>query len=172
MFFKKFKELFELSNSIKNSSLKYFLFSNYTIIFLISLIITIIWFRRGLLFATAEEGPVFYSLARTASIYRDVWVRWGTGFAYSVALPMALSAKILTSLEIIFTQIQTQAIVFFLLITSGMVGTYLLTEKLTKNKQAALFAGLFYFLNIYAMSQVWRRALMVGIFAWAYFPLY
>ena len=123
----------------------------------VSLIIMTVWFSEGLLFATAEEGMPFYSLTRSTSMFQSVWLRWGTGFVYSVGLPLAFSAKLLSLMNLFLNNVQIQAIAFFLLIFSGIYGTYLLTQRVTRNDLMSLFAGLFYFLNLYSMSQVWRR---------------
>ena len=142
------------------------------ILFLLPLFITFVWFKNGLLFATAEEGAPFYSLARTAKVMGDFWIRTGTGTPYIVGVPIALFAKAFSFLEYLFTNVQIQGLVFFLIIFSGISGTYHFTKKTTKNIFASAVAGLFYFLNLFTMTQVWKRSLFVGMFAWAYFPLY
>jgi len=138
----------------------------------VSVIIVTIWFRSGLLFATAEEGPAFYSPVRTSRIFSDVWVRWGTGFSYPIGIPASLFLKLISPLEYFINPVYIQYLVFIFLIFSGMIGVCLLTAHITKSKKAALIAGLFYFLNLYTMSQVFRRALYVGMFSWAYFPIF
>ena len=94
------------------------------------------------------------------------------GFVYSEGLLLGISAKIFSYLELFLSNVGSQMLVFVLLIFSGTYGTFVFTYKISKNKTAAVLAGLFYFLNLYCMSQVFRRALVVGMFAWAYLPIY
>src|SRR3989344_2196903 len=151
---------------------EYLLKYSYLIFIVISSIITSYWFRKGYLFATAEQGMQFYSLERTTDIYESTWIRWGTGYVYSDGLPMSLTTRILSLLEGVFGDIQIQFLMFNLLIFGAMYGAYLITNKLTSNYKISFFSGIFYFFNLYCMSQVWRRSLYAGMFAWAYIPLY
>ena len=141
-------------------------------VLVISLIIGLIWFKDRLLFATAEEGAIFYSIKHTLGIYEYVWSRTGMGLVYSSGLAQTPLLFVLSLLEIFIENIIIQQILFVWLITSGIYGTFLFVKSLTDKKNAAMVAGLFYFFNLFVMSQVWNRSLFVGMFAWAYFPLY
>src|SRR3989344_634121 len=100
----------------------------------------------------------FNSLSRTTNIFKSVWIRWGTGFVYSDGLPMAFTTKTLSLFEGILSGAQIQLFVFSLLIFGAIYGVFLLCFKMTKSNSVSLSAGLFYFLNLYSMSQVWRRS--------------
>ena len=103
-----------------------------SLFFLLSFTIVFIWFRNRLLFATAEEGLIFYSLSKTWDLYRDVWVRWGMGFVYSEGLLLGISAKIFSYLELFLSNVGSQMLVFVLLIFSGTYGTFVFTFKISK----------------------------------------
>lgn len=142
------------------------------IIFLLSFFIVALWFKNGLLFGAAEEGIPFYSPARTATIIGSVWQRDSTGFLAPILLseyPLLLFVKYL---NIILPQNIAQAFVFFLFISSGLIGEYLLANKITGNKFSGLISSLFYLLNLYVISQVLQRAIYGLMFGWAFLPLF
>lgn len=142
------------------------------VLFVVSLIIVSIWFRDGKLIASGEEGPLFYDVARVAQVYSSAWVRWGTGFVYSVGLPLSVSMSIISVLTGFVANVQIQFVTFTLLIFSGMFGAYAFAHTLTRNRYISLIAGSFYFFNLFALSQVWRRSLLVGMYSWAYLPIF
>jgi hypothetical protein len=139
---------------------------------LLALIILLIWFKEGKLFATAEEGMIFYSPSRTFNVYSQVWHRAGTGQIGSFLLPIAPMMLIVGLLESVIPNTVIQAIFFLSLFVSGLVGMYFFSLRLIKSKNIALMAALFYFFNLYVMTQIWARAIYASMLLWAYLPIY
>lgn len=142
------------------------------ILLLLSLFIVVLWFRKGLLFGAAEEGMPFYSPSTTAVEVGSVWQRDSTGFLAPTLLPEYPLMIFAKYVDLVFPRNFVQALVFFLLISSGIVGAYLLAGKIVKNNLVGLISSLFYFFNLYAMSQVWQRAIYGLMFGWAFLPLF
>lgn len=137
-----------------------------------SFIVVLLWFRDGSLLAAGEEGMALYKPSLTLEVYKSLWYETGTGNPMP-ATPPRISFMALTAIfNILVSNWLAQAIVFGLLIFSGIFGVYLLAKELVRDKRAAVFSALFYFLNLYSLSQVWMRLLYTGIFTWAYLPLF
>lgn len=131
------------------------------VIFLaISLIITLIWFRDGLIFGGAEVGIFTYNPFRSLQIQQFVW--WGD-VAPGQLVPHFIAGVpfylILSALRLIFSPVVLQALFFLLLLILMGYGMYLyLLSILGKEKQVyAFLGGLFYMFNSYIMVQVWHR---------------
>ena len=142
---------------------------------LISILIASIWLRSGF---TAAGGETSFLLFGTKKPFDEVgyWVERGSSgkidsFSY-VNYP-------LKTIIYFFQQsgVETpilQKILFVLLIFSGLTGCYLLINKFFNNKRSFLIpilGGMFYFFNLFSMSQIFRRFIYGGIFTWAYLPI-
>jgi len=140
--------------------------------FILSIFFVYIWFSNGNLFGTAEDSIPFYSPERSVNLYSHPWQQVGTGrvlsFGYN-KLPWLYLASLLND---VLPNNVVQAGVFAFIIFTATYSVYLLTKELFKNNAAAYLAGVFYFLNLYTMSQVWARSIYVGMWAWAYLPLF
>lgn len=144
----------------------------YILLFLIlAFIITTAWFHSGKMLAGGEEGIPFYDASRVAKLYSSAWYSTGTGYLIPVILPRAPLFFVVQFLQSIFVPWITQAIVYFSLIFSAFVSMHTLCKRITNNSFAAFIASLFYFFNLYSMTQVWGRFLLTNFFAWAYLPL-
>jgi len=135
-------------------------------------VISLIWFKDSLLFATAEEGMTFYRSERTAEVYSNIIYDNGTGFVEPLTLPRAPLYYFSSYLELLLPNYIVQQIIFALLIFSAIYGVYLLASELGFSKKVSSISGLFYFFNLFTMSQVWKRTVYSGIFAWAYLPIF
>lgn len=143
------------------------------IIFLTSLLITIIWFHSGKQIAGGEES---FSIFNTRNVYEinNNWEESGTGLpnpTYLVRIPISIIVNILNSVGGPLWMIQ--AVTYFLLLTTGGLGVFVLTKMLLNQKNSFMsFAGsLFYLLNLYSLTQIFGRFLYSSIFTWAYLPL-
>ncbi len=144
------------------------------------LVITLLWFRKGLIFAGSEEGMVFYNLTKYQNLISSVWYEVGTGAPVIAFLPRIPYFSILALLHKYSLQSLTlQAITFYILLLTGSLSMfYLVKELLTEGveevvkKRVSLVAGLFYLLNPYSMTQVWGRALYPQFFSFALTPLF
>ena len=142
----------------------------------ISLISVVSWFSGGYLLAGGEESLSYFSGRNPLSI-SWFWVERGTtGFLTAfeiVRLPINIIIHFAIGIGI--PPWILQASFFSLLIFFGMYGAYELSMTLIvvkKYKNVALYTALFYYLNLFTMSQVLRRFIYAGIFTWAYLPIF
>lgn len=141
-----------------------------SLLFIVSLIITLNWFRNGLLFATAEEGMPFYAPQRTAFLDSSAWQMDGAGYLNTSILPRYPAMLISGFLNSFFPANIVQALFFLFIVFSGLTGTFFLAKYFVKEKSKSLIVSLFYLLNLFTMSQVFARALFVLMVVWAFLP--
>lgn len=147
-------------------------------IIIICSVIVVLWFRYGLLFAGAEEELSFYNFSRTLELFSHTWYAVGTGMPTLLFVPRVPYFEIFNVLY--KTGIQNyllEAITFLLLILTGTLSIYFLVSETTKDilkpqwkKLVPFLAGLFYFFNPFALTQIWGRALSYQFFAFALVP--
>lgn len=146
------------------------------LLILVALVITVIWFRRGILYGGGEDGLPFadlnLSLKQTFSVWLDSYLG-APSLSRANYIPFYFFANLFFSLGIPGWVVQ--ASVHFLLISVGMISMYFLVKTTIKRdfkyEHLALFAGLFYFLNPYSMSQVWGRGIYLQFIPFASLPL-
>ena len=150
---------------------KYFLF----LFPLIALVIVYSWFNTGQIISnTSEENLSILHAAHTAQYYSSFWYPIGGG----VRMPYYLSRfPVFYALGLLdrsgTSPVVIQAIFLFLLMLTGMLSMYVLIRRgLNQNNWIGFIGSAFYLLNIFSMTQVWKRFLYHGIFLWAYFPLF
>lgn len=158
---------------------KYFLLrSNKLVLFLfplIALVIVYSWFNTGHIISnTSEENLSILHSAHTSQYYSSFWYPIGGGVRmpyYLSRFPVFYALGFLDSKEI--PAFIVQATLLFSLMLIGMFSMYLLIRRgLNQNIWIGLIGSTFYLLNIFSMTQVWKRFLYHGIFLWAYFPLF
>lgn len=154
-------------------------FLNKNLIFLliplVSSIIIFSWFSEGKLISnTSEEDLNIYHSQKNAQYYSNFWYPYGTGRAAPFFMPRYPTFFFLGYLEQIgIPAFLRQAMLLWILMTVGIFGMYLLLKKCFGISTVFSFIGsFFYLLNIYSMTQVWKRFLYQGIFAWAYLPIF
>lgn len=139
----------------------------------ITLLLAFQWFKTGEFMATGEEGLSLYRPLRTFQVYKSVWYETGTGYALPVVIPRLTLFGFTSLLDyLIFPSWVVQAITFWILLTVGTLGMFLLGRIFFKDYSISVLASLFYLLNLYSQSQVWGRFLTQGMFSWAYLPLF
>lgn len=138
-------------------------------------IILSVWFSEGKFIANGSEENfnIFYSQknAREASSF---WRSVGTGYKTSFLLPTYPTYAVLAGLETVaIPAFARQAALLATLMIVGMTGMYLLIRKgLNLDDTVAFIGGIFYLLNIYTMTQIWKRFIYAHMFAWGYLPLF
>lgn len=148
-----------------------------SLLFLIPFILTIIWFRNGLIIGGGDEALLFYDTQRAFEISSSTWMKSATGFPMLFWLSRAPFLFVVDFLHQTFflPSFFLQAFTFFFLMCTGTVSTfYLVLHFLTKSKCReiiALLSGLFYLLNPYSMSQIWGRGQYAQYFSFALIPL-
>lgn len=149
-------------------------------IILLDLLITIFWFRRGLVFGGGEDSLIFYDPVKTYQLYSSVWYGIGTGYYAVIILPHVPFFWILSlASSYNFSNVFLQASTFFLLMVIGCLSIYFLIQETIvkeiefKHKDVVPFiAAIFYLLNPYTMNQLWGRGLVFQFFAFAFVPLF
>lgn len=143
---------------------------------LIPLILTIIWFRNGLIMGGGEEGLAFFNSNKAFYLSSHVWVEYGTGA--SVLGWLSKSPIVYLSLlseKIGIPPFLFQLILFYILIEVALLSVYLLTLNLLGlykfNKIIAFVSAIFYLFNPYTISQVWGRGIYAQYFSFSLFPL-
>jgi hypothetical protein len=154
---------------------------HYSIIVLVSVALTSIWFRSGLVIAYAESGLYIFNPGAWREFALYVWTdRISTGSSgLGIALPALPFHATLTVLQMIgFTPFQRQVALFFTLLTvSGasmyylVIGSFSRFQRITISKEAALFASIFYVLNPYSMIYIWNRNTVTMNVSYAVLPL-
>lgn len=149
---------------------KYYLLA----ILLIPLILTQIWFKGKGTLMGAEEGPVFYNLLHTYSLYNTIWTDSGLGLANPLITPRIPTYYLLSQLYLlgISASFLQQGLFAVLLVVPLISMPLLLSLYFPEGKLAGLVSGIFYTLNLYTQSQVWYRFLYPQIFLWSYLPLF
>ncbi|OGM60246.1 hypothetical protein A2955_01015 [Candidatus Woesebacteria bacterium RIFCSPLOWO2_01_FULL_37_19] len=139
---------------------------------ILAFVVTTIWFKNKELFATAEEGMPFYNSQRAAHLYSNIIYDNGTGNLEPLLLTRAPLYYLSSLLERFIPNYVVQQVVFILIIITATYGVFELGKELGFTKNASFISGSFYFLNLYSMTQVWRRSMYTGIFTWAFIPIF
>lgn len=150
---------------------KYFLL---IIPFLISIIIYS-WFNTGQIISNnSEEDLNILHSQKSAEYYSTVWYPVGTGFKIAFYIPRYPTFAALGVLEMVgIPAFLRQAFLLAIIMMVGMFSMYLLIRKgFYMGNPVAIIGSIFYFLNIYSLTQIWKRFLYHHMFAWAYLPLF
>ena len=142
---------------------------------LITIIIIFSWFKEGKIISNnSEENLDILHSQDSAKDSQTVWSSIGTGFKSGFSLPKYPTFALLGILERIgFSASLRQAIFLSFLMIMGMFSMYLLMRKgFNFSNSISLIGGIFYNLNIYSMTQIWKRFLYAHMVALAYFPLF
>ncbi len=142
---------------------------------LISLVILLSWFHEGKIISnTTEEELSIYHTQKVAEDYSNFWYPPGIGQKGPFQYARFPAFFVLSQLEQIgIPAFLQQALLFWTLMVAGVVSMYILLKDCFKvSAYLSLIGSFFYLLNIFSMTQVWKRLLYHGIFAWAYLPLF
>ena len=146
------------------------------IFLVVSVILTLIWFRGGSFIARGELGLCFYNYPRLLEGYSYIWIEpIATGMSYSQTLTTIPFFAFMTLFDsILHSYVFEQATVLFLLLFLTQFSMYCLTKTIIKNQMgrlAGVIAGLFYLLNPYSMTCIWHRAAFGLWFILPIFPM-
>lgn len=145
-------------------------------LFLIPIFLIIFsWFLTGKIISNnSEENLNINKIGRYAEYYSTPWYPTGAGAKapfHIVRYPTFLLLSKLEDLQLPPFLIQAIFLGFLMLV--GILNMYLVARKgLGLENKISLIGSLFYLLNIYSLTQVWKRFLYQGIFAWVYLPLF
>jgi len=141
------------------------------LILFVSASLILIWFWRGLLFATGEESLSFYNPTRSFKLFSYLWYEYGTGhesFLMIARSPYFAITSFFFKLGL--SAVFLQALTFLIIILLGTLSVYFLMRALVAKNTVPLLAAVFYLLNPFSTSQVWGRALSFQIFAFGLIP--
>lgn len=131
------------------------------ILFLISILLTIIWFRDGKIYGGGDIGLPTYNPIRILQIAKFIW--WqdvAPGFLIPQAITSITLYYFLSFFQLLgIGPLGIQAILFCTILFFMGFGMYLLTLSIIgKDKKIyAIMACLFYMFNPYMMTQIWHR---------------
>lgn len=155
---------------------KFVLNQNFFPALILSIVTSIIifsWFKDGSFFGGGEESLSTWNPSKMVELYSSGWIEAGLGYPSPFWLPRIPVYFLTYFLSNFLDPSNTQAVLFWILMSTAGVGMYFLAGRLLgkQKKIASLLAGLFYMLNLYTQSQVWARFIFSGFFAWASLPL-
>lgn len=142
--------------------------------FLVSLFLTVSWFRFGYIYGGGDVGLQVYNPIRILEIVTNIW--WeatGPGSPTPQGLTAIPFNYIFSALQLIgFNPLMLQSTLFFTILFTMGVGMYLLILFLFNEnyKKYAVLGGLFYMFNPYMMIQVWHRFVHSTFFISAALP--
>lgn len=139
------------------------------------MIIIFSWFSQGKMIANgSEENFNIFNSQKSAEYASSFWRAVGTGYKTGFLISTYPIFAVLGSLEKIgVSAFIRQALLLATLMIVGILSMYLLIRKgLKLGNSVACIGGIFYFLNIYTMTQIWKRFIYSHMFAWAYLPLF
>lgn len=140
----------------------------------VALLIIFSWFSTNKIISNnSEENLNILSPARTALRYSTFWWSTGTGAKNPFFLPRESVFWILSLMENSIPIFLIQAIFIVSLMLIGMISMYFFVKySLNLATFVAALSSLFYLLNLYSLTQIWKRFLYNGMIAWAYLPLF
>lgn len=145
------------------------------ILFLIPVFFIIFsWFSTGKIISNnSEENLNILSPTRTAFHFSTLWSSIGTGAKIPFLIPREPVFFTLSLIEKVgIPPFLIQAIFLGFIMFTGLVLTYFFVKGLEFNSFIATLSSLFYLLNIYSLTQIWKRFLYNGMISWAYLPLF
>src|SRR5258708_8839441 len=147
-------------------------------ILIVIVLITMIlhfWFAQGLLISNnSEENLNIYNAQLSSSYYSHIWDPLGTGAKMTFYLSRYPTFYLLAQLQSIgIPTYITQTILIGITMFIGIIGLFFFSKKIINfSYLQSVLASLFYFLNLYTLTQVWKRFLYNQMIAWAFFPIF
>lgn len=138
-------------------------------------IILLVWFSEGKFIANgSEENFNIFHSQKSAQYASSFWRSGGTGYKTSFLISTYPTFSILGWMEKMgMPAFIRQALLLSTLMILGMLSMYLLIKYgMNLENNVAVVGGIFYCLNIYTMTQIWKRFIYSHMFAWAYLPLF
>lgn len=141
---------------------------------LIAVIITLIWFRQGLMYGGAEVGLLTFNPQRSLQIQQFIW--WASS-APGMLVPHYISGVpfyfVLSLFQSVFSPVSLQAVIFFILLFLMGFGMYSFSLSIVGEQKRiyAILGGLFYMFNSYTMVVVWHRFLYTSFILAASLPI-
>lgn len=144
------------------------------IILLVSILLTVVWFRNGYLMGGGETGLPFYNLNQMFKISGWTWGNQALGNNDSLTVssgPFFAFFSFFQNLGI--SGFVLQAVFYFGILFFTLYSIFKLTDTLFPDLQPIfkLFASFFYLFNLYSLMNVWNRNLPNTIVFYALLPL-
>lgn len=143
--------------------------------FFITTVIIFSWFStKTFISNNSEENLSFTNFTRAAQHYSTSWYPSGTGYVNVFEFVRYPFLKFLSFFQLAgFEPYLIQAFSFWIIMNAGLISMYyLLSKGFLLNTSVSWLGSYFYLLNIFSMTQVWKRNIYQGMFPWAYLPLF
>ena len=153
--------------------MKKYLTSGISLAFLLSLILVIIWFRKGYLLGGGEAGIPFVNLHRYLYYSSSTWVETVLGIP---SLTVLGSLPVFAILNFLYSgtgmsPLYLQTLLFWIFLFLSGVSVYWIIEILFPNKVIGYVSLLFYLFNLFVLFNVWFRFQYPYMFFYALLPL-
>lgn len=137
------------------------------------LLLSIIWYRPGLILGGGEGGLPFYNLQNNLEIVSHAWVDKSIGNPTGIVVSTVPTIFFLYAMQSLLQNSGLTQIVFFSLLNLiAIYGMYFLIRAGFRYPQtAALFGSIFYVLNPVATYTIWQRFQITYIVLYAFLPL-
>lgn len=138
-------------------------------VIVIPFVLSLIWYRQGLLIGTGETALPFYSLEKNYQLSKYSWQEHVLGNPSGF---VTLSEPIYFVLNVCNTfmpQDILQIMLFFAVLTSGSVSIYFIANK-ERSPIDRIYSAFFYNLNLIAIVLVWNRFQYTFMFFYALLP--
>lgn len=137
---------------------------------LVSIFLTVVWTRDGLMLATGEEGMLFVNIKHTLKSYRNDWrdISLGTnqGSLSSPGKPVFWTVGLLDQMGL--SVVAIQRLLFIFIIFSSLISAYWFSSLLLadgKGILTPLIISVFYIINPFTAVNVWNRFLYSLMFS-------
>lgn len=142
---------------------------------IISSIIIFSWFYEGKIISNnSEENLNIFHSQKSAEHLSTFWNPTGIGWKSTFSMPGYPTFALLGFLESRnVPAFLIQAMFLGTIMTVGILSMYILIRNgLRMNYPVAFLGSFFYLLNIYSLTQIWKRFIYSHMIAWAYLPLF
>lgn len=142
---------------------------------IISSIIIFSWFYEGKIISNnSEENLNIFHSQKSAEHLSSFWNPVAMGWKSTFSMPSYPTFALLGFLESLeLPAFQIQALLLGTIMTIGMLSMYFLIRIGFNMEHFVAFLGsIFYLLNIYSMTQIWKRFIYSHMMVWAYLPLF
>ena len=149
-------------------------YKTHIIFFVVSLLLTVYWFRNGNTFGGGETGNPYYNLSQMFAISGWAWGNQILGGSSGLTVASAPVYGVLAFLQQNGVPgFVLQATFFFVVLFLTLYGMYALTRELfpRAKENVWVLSAFFYVVNPYAMMNVWNRFLLNTVLFYAVLPV-
>jgi len=146
---------------------------NIIVLLLLALVLSYIWFKDSLIMGSGESGLTFYNLQKSYIVFGSSWSTLFLGFENGIQVASIPTNRFLFLLEEIgVPNYLVEAIFFWIILSSGLISTYLLIKTIFPKiaNIYSLLGSIFYLTSPISLVNIWSRFLYNYMVFWALFP--